>query len=150
MDPLTAVGLGANILQFIQVAAKLVGTAKDIHQSVEGATSDNVDLETVTKTLKRRYQRLRLLAANRDLYTDPDAVPETDKELAKLLPDCNAVAQQLLDALEQLKLKHSKRKWDTMLQAFRTVWSANEINTLRERLEKYESRIQSVLLVCLK
>jgi parvulin-like peptidyl-prolyl isomerase len=150
MDPLTAVGLGANILQFVQIAAKLVGAAKDIHHSVEGATAENVDLETVTETIQSRYERLQQTVAQRNLNVDPNAVPETDKDLAKLLPNCDAVAHQLLEALEKLKLKYPKRKWITTLQAFRTIWSANEIQTLRERLERYESSIQTALLVCLK
>lgn len=58
MDPLAALGLRANILFFVQVAEKLVGTAKDIRHSVEGATTDNIDLENVTRALRNHHMRI--------------------------------------------------------------------------------------------
>lgn len=51
MDPLTALGLASNIVQFVDFASKLISQSHEIYQSADGALEDNVALEHVAKNL---------------------------------------------------------------------------------------------------
>lgn len=59
IDPLTAIGLAGNIVQFIDFGTKIVSKARDIHTSAVGATRDVSDLNHVTEELRRTGQVLR-------------------------------------------------------------------------------------------
>ncbi|TLD14090.1 uncharacterized protein PgNI_03108 [Pyricularia grisea] len=51
LDPVTAVGLGAGILQIIDFTTKLVDAGREITQSLNGATVEHCDIEAVTRSL---------------------------------------------------------------------------------------------------
>jgi hypothetical protein len=58
MDPITALGLAANVLQFIDFATKLFAVSREIYRSGESVRSLHLglivdDLESVTRKLKR-------------------------------------------------------------------------------------------------
>lgn len=52
MDPLSAIGLVANVLSFVDFGLKLLGKAREIARSAEGAPTNHLDLELVTKDLQ--------------------------------------------------------------------------------------------------
>ena len=45
MDPITALGIAGNVVQFIDFGLKAVSKAREIHSSSTGALRVNVDLE---------------------------------------------------------------------------------------------------------
>ena len=51
MDPFTAIGLAASIVQFLEFGRKLVSGAVEIYRNVDGATSSNILLEQITTDL---------------------------------------------------------------------------------------------------
>ncbi|KAI0098832.1 hypothetical protein GGR51DRAFT_537126 [Nemania sp. FL0031] len=51
MDPLSVVGLGANILQFIEFVSKLIATTREVTKSPIGTTVDCADLEAVARNI---------------------------------------------------------------------------------------------------
>jgi hypothetical protein len=58
MDPLTSLGLAANLLQFIEFATKLVGKASDIHKSAQGIHPENTELWDISKRLEGLTQAI--------------------------------------------------------------------------------------------
>ncbi len=58
MDPLTALGLASNVLQFVDFVAKLVSTGVEVAGSVQGASEETVDLEKIYKSLQALSSRL--------------------------------------------------------------------------------------------
>ena len=47
LDPMAALGLAGNIVQFVDFSIKLVGKVHEIHKSVDGALAENLDIEIV-------------------------------------------------------------------------------------------------------
>jgi hypothetical protein len=58
LDPLTAIGLAGNIVQFIDFSLTIVSKASEIRQSADGVPRENHDLEIVTKNLVAITARL--------------------------------------------------------------------------------------------
>jgi hypothetical protein len=52
MDPLTALGLASNIVQLISFSSDLVAKGREIYQSTDGTLVENLELETITKSLR--------------------------------------------------------------------------------------------------
>jgi len=58
MEALTAIGFIANVIQFVDLGAKLVGSAKEMRNSVSGMTLENKSLEEVTIQMRDLTSRL--------------------------------------------------------------------------------------------
>ena len=59
MDPLTALGLAANIVQFVDFTSKLISQSHEIYRSADGALEDHVALENVANNLSKLSDELK-------------------------------------------------------------------------------------------
>jgi len=46
-DPVAALGLAANIFQFVEQGCKLVSKGKQLYKSADGVLKENVDIEII-------------------------------------------------------------------------------------------------------
>jgi Cdc6-like AAA superfamily ATPase len=127
MEPLIAVGLAANILQFVRTAKHLISTGREIFDT--GTKNEYVELELISKDLRSRADRL-ILPAN--IQTGPASSNEDSVEA--LAFKCNEIATELLDTLDILKLDSDRDRWNSFLQALKTQWHDDQIEALRQRL----------------
>ncbi|KAH0419561.1 hypothetical protein CcaCcLH18_14354 [Colletotrichum camelliae] len=130
MDPLTALGLVANIVPFIEIAAKVLKTAKEIHDSESGGLDDNVNLEKYATQLKQHYSNL-LAPDSADLIGD-------DKELCALAAECQKLAHDLLGVLERIKLQSFR-------SALKNLWRGKDKEMLEKRLESCRTQVEAQL-----
>lgn len=167
MDPLTALGLASNIVQFVDFASKLISQSHEIYRSADGALEDNVALEHVAKNLSRLGGELKSKRA--DIKTGREAlarerqwakedgrvIPEPEKvtagkQLQQLSEECSAVSNELLQELEKLKIKGPHKRWESFRQALNSVWSQKKIRALETGLEGIRKQLDTTLLVCLR
>jgi hypothetical protein len=52
MDPISILGLAANILQFIDYGTQLLSGTQEIYRSATGASSENIEIEGTTERLQ--------------------------------------------------------------------------------------------------
>jgi hypothetical protein len=52
MDPLTAVGLAGNIVQFVEVASRILSAARKLHNSAHGIAIGNEESEVLALNLR--------------------------------------------------------------------------------------------------
>ncbi|KAI0970239.1 hypothetical protein F4678DRAFT_480490 [Xylaria arbuscula] len=134
MDPLTALGIAANVLQFVDFASKLIGKSKEVYKSASGASEDNIILDLVTRDIKRIG----------DLIVVPEGCPEA---LKKLVEESDRISQELLAALDKLRIKGHKTKWKSFVVAIRGVWSEDEVESMGARLGRLQAQITAHLQV---
>ncbi|KAL8294857.1 hypothetical protein RB597_008297 [Gaeumannomyces tritici] len=151
LDPVTAVGLGAGTLQFIDFTAKPVGTGREIAQSVNGATVEYCDIEAIARSLIWLVGQVSDAKRSWDgAYWSERFRSAGDLEIDRLATGCEEVAAELLGALEALKIVGKRTVWRTTMQALKTVWIEGKISTIRTRLEDYRMGIHTALLVSLR
>ena len=51
MDPLSAIGLASNVVQFVDFASRLISTGTEVYESVSGVTDRTLELERIYKNL---------------------------------------------------------------------------------------------------
>jgi molecular chaperone GrpE (heat shock protein) len=126
METLATIGLVGNIVQFVDFSGKLISKSSQLYRSGKGALAENVDTETAAKDLVLLNNKLK------------DAATITgDRALESLCESCNAVADELLAALDKVKVKGKQQKWKSIRKALRNVWSKEEIEELERRLAKF-------------
>ncbi|KAF4897842.1 hypothetical protein CGCF415_v011006 [Colletotrichum fructicola] len=137
MNPLTALGLVANIVPFIEIAANVLRTAKEIHDSESGGLEDNVNLEKYATQPNQHYSNL--------LAPDSADLVGEDKELCALAAECRKLAQDLLDVLERIKPTDRSSKWQSLRSAVKNMWRSKDKEILEKRLELCRTQVEAQL-----
>lgn len=141
MDPLTAVGLVGNIITFIDISTKVVSRAKQQYDSASGATTENDELESLTKNLKNLADRTRSKPSNipRSGHFSLNITSET--VLDNLGQQCIQVADELLETLESVKVKGDGRTLKSAVQAVKAVWKQDKIDAIQRRLDRISKQL---------
>ena len=140
MEPLVAIGLVGNIVQFIDFSSKLISKTTEGYRSADGALVDNARLEAATNDL---------LALNKQIDCNP-STGGTSLAILSLCSSCNDIAKELLAALAKLKAEGGKSKWKSFRKALRSVWSKEKISEIERRLSTFRDEINLHIVVDLR
>lgn len=138
MDPLTAVGLAGNIITFIDLSTKVLSRAKELYKSASGATPENDELESLTKSLKDMADRSRRQPSNAR-HGHLNITSET--VLDNLSQQCIQVADERLDMLDSVKVKGDGRGLKSAIQAVKTAWKQDDIDGIQRRLDRISKQL---------
>ena len=131
MDPVTALGLASNIVQFVDFSWKLLSGTIDLYGSETGALADHDVLELISSDLIKLN----------DALLDPSYTVHVSDPIRDLAGQCKAVAQELFRILEKIKVVGSPNKWKSFVQALRGVWKKEQIEALVKRLESLRAEM---------
>ncbi|KAL2832681.1 hypothetical protein BJY01DRAFT_253789 [Aspergillus pseudoustus] len=132
MDPLSAIGLASNILQFIEFGANICRGVYEIANSATGQTTENAHVSVWVEDLKQ---------AVHGLSVNTHGTSAHERELAKLAGQCRDVSVELTDILSKLKAKKGDRLWSSIRISLRSSFKRRDIAALRTRLEDYRAQI---------
>lgn len=155
LDPLTALSLAGNVVQFVDFASKILAKGAEIHRSLDGSLRENVEVESIARDfMKLNYRLIESLPHDDD---GPTACRSSNKELSideqalqSLAQACSNIANELLEKLEKLKLRGDKKRWKSLYKALKSVWNKSELDDLLERLSRYREELELHLLVNIK
>lgn len=102
MDPLTALGLAANILTFIDFGAKLITSATEIYESGKGSKREDEAGETAANEMRKMASKL--------LPPSNSKFAAHDKALCQLATECHALSERILSLFEKIKAKDPSSK----------------------------------------
>jgi hypothetical protein len=143
MDPISALGLAGNIVQFLDFGCKLFSKAKDIHRN--GSIVEHTDMLAVTDDL-RRYTR-KLHKGLRPTGTLQLALSEDDTAFLDICDGCLKVAEELEQAVKALQLPGRPSKWKSFRQALKSVWGKERLVEIKSRLDLYGDQLDRRMIV---
>jgi hypothetical protein len=118
LDPITAIGVAGNIVQFVDFAIKLLSKSKEIYQSADGASVEYRSLEAIAANLSRMTDRLRkdlcqhlIPPMNDETFDSYRSDKRTEIELGLINAKCAREADALLAILRDLKVDGKHKKW---------------------------------------
>ena len=139
MEVIAAIGLVGNIIQFVDFSGKLISESIQLYRSYDGVLAKNIDIETAAKHLGELNKRLK----NSDTISG-------DGALQRLCLSCQEAANDLLVALDKVKVKKRQQKWECIRKALQSVWSKEEIKELEKRLEMFKEQLNLHIVVDLR
>jgi hypothetical protein len=145
LDPLTALGLAGNIVQFVDFTIRLFEDAHKIHKSAHGALQENLDVETVAKTIRILQMKLRLPRGH-SMIADGKA----ENSLEQLCSSCDEIAEELLEVLGKLKVQGNKSPWKSMRQAIKSIKGKAVVAEICGRLKRSQEALELTILVDLR
>ncbi|KAF2869034.1 hypothetical protein BDV95DRAFT_609281 [Massariosphaeria phaeospora] len=141
-DPLTAIGLAGNIVQFVAFCGTLLSKTQELYKSADGALVEYLELEAITTHLDRLTVGM--------MRAGPQARSEPERQLEDLCRQCRTTAQELLQAVNKLKVDGKSKKWKSFRQALNTIWSSDRIHSISSRLDALRGQIDTTLIVLLR
>ena len=122
LEGLAAVGAAAAVVQFIGYGFKVISKGNELYLSTNGALEENEFLERVANDLKTLLDRIKQTSKPASL-----AVQSFRDDSVKL-------ADEMLDALQDLKTKGLPSKWRSLRKALKAVHSKAKVESWAERL----------------
>jgi hypothetical protein len=144
LDPLTALSLVGNIVQFVDFSIKLLGKAHEIHNSTQGSLQENLDAETVAETIGALQIKLRIQD------DDKNSDGKLDESLERLCLGCDEIAKELLDVLDKFKVQGKRSPWKSMRQAIKSMKGKTAVGEIYDRLKRFQETLELTILVDLR
>ena len=146
MDPLSALSVATNVIQFVDFTSKIVSGSYQLYKSGLGESEQNAELNQVTTKLISLNDSLERSLHTQALGKD---LSQIDIQLRDLCNDCNIIAHDLILALKKLQSnRHSK--WNSVILALRTIWTQDDIDKLQHRVDGFRQQITMHVLVALR
>lgn len=157
MDPVSAVGVAAAAMQFLDFGLRLLSTSYDIYKSPSGRTAKQVTLSTIVDDLTDLLDQTKDTTSAGYAYTSP-----AEEQLLRLSKECKALVAPLHEALGRLRKagpteftfeepqsgkEKSIRK--TLRAALKSVWEESEIDETIGKLDKMKRRMMTATLLAL-
>ncbi|KAI1740933.1 hypothetical protein F4680DRAFT_447784 [Xylaria scruposa] len=149
MDPLTAVGLASNVVQFVHFTSDLIHTAVKIHKSSIGCTDDVLTLDSLYQQLSAFNDGFSSGSKNAHGYLNGRGNESTQgiPSFHALSLLCKSDCEKLLSVVDTLKKQHGPRKhWQSFRTALRMVWEKDKIEELEKRLNRIQTTM--TLQIC--
>jgi molecular chaperone GrpE (heat shock protein) len=139
METLAIIGLVGNIVQFLDFSGRLISKSIQLYRSSNSELAESTDVEATTNHLVLLNNKLK------------DAATSTgDRALEDLCKSCEAVADELLAALDKVKVKKELHKWESIRKALRTVLSKEKIEGLERRLVRFREELNLHVIIDLR
>jgi hypothetical protein len=147
LDPVSAIGLTASIVQLITFSEGLLKRASSIYHSANGSLVQHTELESVALTFSELVDGLhqKKLAFQLARQTAQDERQTTELDL--LVLKTRTVVDEILELVTKLRAQESSsRTWSSIRQAFLTIINESRLSDLEQRLNRLKSQVDSCLL----
>ena len=142
MDPLTALSLAGNVVQFVDFGNKLLSQSRELYRSTRGSLAADDELHLVTADLHALILKLR----NSSGHDIQNASPE----FAKICDEAISLAEEILTRIDDLRVTGKHRAWKSLHQAIRSAWSQKETDSLVKRLSTLRQALETRVLLSLR
>jgi hypothetical protein len=138
MEPLYAIGLASNIIQFIDFASRITRNDIEIHQSTSLA---NEDAELIVEDLDRILSGLAI-------STQQDGVspklPERKQRLENLRQRSGELTKALLAKLNKLRREKGDNKRKTLVKVFKGAFDNVDIGAIKNNWQPCSRSLSSM------
>lgn len=140
MEPLSAIGLAANIIQFVEVGINITSGAVEIYRSTDGSTSEDATLQAVAAELKNWSFQFSTQSCS-------SAQSEEEKAIYRLSSECQKISKDLLELITKTKTKPKDKgsKRAATSAAIKENWYKDDKRKLQNRLETCRNQLATQL-----
>ncbi len=157
MDPGTAIGIAAAVLQFVDFGTDLLSETYRIYKSPSGIIAGEVALSTIVEDLNAELAQIQTAVLVDDAHRSPAL-----NELLRISRECEQVVTPLREAIKRMQkdgvqeISHEKATVDgkrTLVKSFRTalegIWNRKKVEETVRTLQDLSRRMTSATLFCL-
>jgi len=143
MDPLSALAIATSAAQFLDFGYSIITGTAELYQSSTGLTEQNLNIATLSARV-RKLASLVDTAAKRPAISP--LVSPHDAQLRQITKDCTAISNQLLEIIDELRLKEKHTVAASIIATIRAKQREPKIRGLHRRLVSGRSELTAILV----
>ena len=137
-EGLIAIGVAANIMQFVDLGSRILYTSYKICVSAQGFTKEHRILDSLTNDLQNVSHDLQCSIREGQ---NQQGVSQNDVQLQRLIEQCSLTCHELLLILDQIKAPINPSKWDSLRAARKSIWKESKMKKIQACLDEYRQAI---------
>ncbi|KAI0449963.1 hypothetical protein F5B21DRAFT_492597 [Xylaria acuta] len=142
LEALSAIGLAANVIQFLDYAHRILSESQEIFHSASGISAQHADFEAIAVSLSALSDKLIAPPAPSSIKLPPD-----EDEIHKVAALSRATAHELISCIQKLRRSGGRhRRWASIRQALEGLWNKDRIDQLVRRLRDMRSQLSTHIL----
>jgi hypothetical protein len=147
MDGLSALGVAASVVQFLQFSGSLVSKSRQFY--TQGALLKDVECEHASKRLGELTGQIR--ASLKNLETS-GSLSSDAQALETICGNCMNLSAELLARLNELRVdeNYKRKKWKSFRQALKSLCSKDVVDGIAKRLADCRDELHTHVLVSIK
>ncbi|KAI9733107.1 MAG: hypothetical protein M1834_003654 [Cirrosporium novae-zelandiae] len=141
-EAFVALGIAANIAQFVGYGIQLISEGKEKYDSVNGTRDKDHELKITVQSIKTFSYELKTTASRPGVSTRRDSSDE--RAIQQLAEECQLLADDLLRVLNDLKVSKDVRfrGLQTVRQMIRSVRKRKDIRKLKTKLLNIDKQLR--------
>ena len=147
LDPLSALSLASNVVQFIDFGNRLISEIQEIRQSASGLAKENIDFLFTAEAFRRKSD---ILFANPTDGIGSSSLPLSRSALQEFAVPCRQVSDELIAILEGLKVMEPRKRQQSFRQALRSITKRRKIKELVAKMGILRKLVDSHLITILR
>ena len=151
MDPLSALSLAGNIIQFVDFGARLFAEGQELYKSEAGKLKADEELELVINDLSALVRKIQKAVPHNAPDVSQADLDEDKQELTTFENICHEtvkVAEEILKKLDKPKTvgTKGKRKLYVFRQIILRTWTKDEVDGLLKRLSTLKTALETRIM----
>ncbi|KAI1122584.1 hypothetical protein F5Y10DRAFT_270957 [Nemania abortiva] len=145
----SAIGLAGAVLKLVLFTIDFISDAKQVYK--QGATAHNIDLSTIAKSIEVTTTSLekQLHTANESRLYENQVLDPDDERLKELARRAAEIGRELEQKLV-LVTTNKGSKWKSFKSTISSMWNADDIQAIEQRLTSIKDEIQLSILVSIR
>ena len=139
MDPVTAFGLAAGVLQVVDLSFKALSKCRETY--TDGSLAENRSTEEITKYLGETTDRLKVAVQNA-----PSARSQDSTDIIDISTKCSKTAEELLTELAKLRIEAGGGRRQAVAKGIRALRRKKFIADSQQKLETYQRLLDTRIL----
>ncbi|KUJ09002.1 uncharacterized protein LY89DRAFT_741301 [Mollisia scopiformis] len=152
LDPVSAIGVAAAVIQFVEFGGHLLSDAYEIYTSPSGQKAEHVTNATLTKDMGQLARQVDQKSRSLSQHGQQS---DSEAQLLKLCGECKNISNDLLAALGILRLRgtssfsfNRSEISRSFKVALRGMWSEKKIDKMGKELIRIKQQMMMAILVC--
>ncbi|KAL9058090.1 MAG: hypothetical protein Q9162_001952 [Coniocarpon cinnabarinum] len=139
-DPISALGLAANIVNIVDCGIKLLSKTKALYRSAQTASTDHLNLEIVARDLQSLSGELKA-------HTQCEGKNVENDPIKSLADQTSSIANDLLETLAKVHRKKGNKALQSLKAVLRAQGEEERIRSTEQSLFKLRDQIVARLIV---
>jgi hypothetical protein len=146
-DPVTAFAVACNVLQVIELGMKALSRAAAYRKSEGGALKEQQELQDVSQSLNSLNNTLLT-----SITEDQNSIQSSSEQLrlAEANGQCLRLSRELIDFLEDLKLRNRHSVLDSIRISMKTMWHKDRMDAMEKAVAQARDNLIVAFLVYMK
>lgn len=150
LDPLSAFSVACNVLQIVEIGARVLNTAAEYRSATDGAISEHAELRNISQSL---------LALNADLRTSLSASKASETKLqnkAEALLEsandrCLKISTEFVKLLDRLKIEGTRHAMlESLRLSVKSLWYKDKLDSMSKVLAQARDNLNIAFLMYMK